>query len=553
MSGTILNVAHLDALDPTKVAQCQAFITQLVQERNPAIDAKRGPVHDIILYFSAILAAWNQGNLDLVNQSMSLQAIQSNPTLADPTLVAAVLSSFGITPLAAAPASGPVVIEVSALQPVTIAANQIFVANGLQFAAVQAYSARTSAALVQGPNDVALTPLSNGNYAFTIQVTALTPGSASTLLKNTLVVPQGQPPQAFVTAYAGADFTGGIDQETNAQVILRMQLGMAAKTLSGRTNMLALLKEASNYPLVTGASVIGFGDPEMLRDQHTIFPMSLGGKLDWYVRTQPLPQQMLYNLPATLIAAAGDGYGIWQIALNRAQFAGGYDVQIVQTGAIVLGTGYAVQSDVRQADLTDPPPLPDIVGAVEAAYSAYQTAIIQFKDSDTPIVGLTVGTTVRNYDVTVRGMPQIAAIQGSMGARGVRPPAHDLLVKAPIPCFVSVGFTINIKNGDPQPNVAAIANAIATAVNNYGFTGRLPASLVAEIAQQNLSGSESLSAVNLLGRIRRPDGSYKVLASREAILVPTESGTLVSPRTVAFFLQPADVGIAVQIVNIPEV
>lgn len=59
-------------------------------------------------------------------------------------------------------------------------------------------------------------------------------------------------------------FTGGIERETNAQYVSRVQQGTSDKTLTTTPGIVAVLKD--NFPQIRQLYEIGFGDPEMQRD-----------------------------------------------------------------------------------------------------------------------------------------------------------------------------------------------------------------------------------------------------------------------------------------------
>ena len=63
-----------------------------------------------------------------------------------------------------------------------------------------------------------MTLLSDGNYMFTIFVTALAVGAESKLEADTLVVPNSPIPN-YVTSYALSSFSGGTSAETNTELV----------------------------------------------------------------------------------------------------------------------------------------------------------------------------------------------------------------------------------------------------------------------------------------------------------------------------------------------
>ena len=149
-----ITVSKLDELTTTDVEQALELVTQLVQESNPDLDVRRGVLHDLVLYYSAVLAAAKDEEISRVRRSLSLQEITADPTLADTTLVDAVLSNFRVTRKVGAQATGQITIVLDALIPVTITAGASFTALGQSFVTERAFAARTSAAAVVSTDDV---------------------------------------------------------------------------------------------------------------------------------------------------------------------------------------------------------------------------------------------------------------------------------------------------------------------------------------------------------------------------------------------------------------
>jgi hypothetical protein len=312
----MLTVQNLAELDTTKVQQTLEFISGLLQEDNPSLDLKRGVMHDLVAYYSSVLAASTQENIDRVRRSSSLLAIQEDPTLAVDDVVDRVLSNYRITRKAGTKATGTMTVIVSAKEPVTIPAGAIFSTNGVSFVTATPYTAVVSSANATSDNDRVLTSRGDGTYFFTIELVASVAGADGLIKKNTLLVPTLSILN-FVKAYATSDFLNGTDTETNEQLMTRMQEGIAAKTLSNRVNISAVIKE--NFPSVTDLSIIGYGDEEMLRDQHSLFPVSGGGRADIYVRTQPSPQLLGLTVTASLVEKTTDDFGIWQFSIGQTQ------------------------------------------------------------------------------------------------------------------------------------------------------------------------------------------------------------------------------------------
>jgi hypothetical protein len=365
------------------------------------------------------------------------------------------------------------------------------------------------------------------------------------LTKDTTIVPQ-TPPASYLTSYATSDFTGGQAAELNADLLNRLQQGIAAKCLANSATSAALLRSVPAFASFLTISILGMGAPEQLRDKHSIIPVATGGRVDWYVRTQDQLQRLLLTKTATLVAQAGDGFGIWQFALGRNDAPGFYSINNIRpagTDPATVISGFAVTSDVRGTDLTGTGFIPDVATAVEGAYSRYQTTVIQFKDTLTPTTTVPLGTT-GSYDLEARGMPLIGDIQDHVLTPAVRHRAMDCLVKAPIPCTVQLSLTVFRANGAPVPDTAGMVAALCAAVNAVGFTGQLYASDLQDVAHAYTGGS-STSAIDMLGRIQYPDLTVSWVRSREVLTIPNDAALMTSPRTVQFFAAPEDVAIGV--------
>lgn len=544
-----IELKTLAELDPAKVLASAETLAEYVQEDNPSIDAKRGMIRDVVVQYGAALKEIESEEIDRYNRARSLKEIAADPTLAPDDLVDSVLSLYRLTRRTGTSAVGTVTIVLSKAINVTIRSGAVFTANGVQFTTQRVYTSQATTA--QSATDTVLTQLDADRWGFDIEVTAVEPGVAGRLPKDTVLVP-AEPPLAYVKSYAAADFTGGSATETNAELVERLNRGMAARGGGNRVNMDAMLLEQPAFANIVDTSIIGFGDPEQLRN-HTIWPGQLGGRVDWYIRTQDRPELKQLTVTATLISKLADDRGIWQFSLGKNAAPGFYDVvKILPVDSDETLGGFPVTTETRGYDLSDEDLTPDVANAVEAAYTPLATATIQFKDENKSVAALTVGDEA-DYSVTVRVMPLLRDLQDFVSAQRTRHAAADVLVKAPVPCFVELSFEIQLKNGQTSPDVDAIKNELATLVNGRGFTGRLPSSALSAVIQKHLESPAAASAIDMFGLIRRPDQTIKPLRSSEVLLIPDEAAKMVTARTTAFFLDPADIAVFVKYVDMPEI
>jgi hypothetical protein len=540
-------ITDLQELDPELVTQMLSSTRTRLQERHPEMDLKRGNFHDTILYDHAVLEAALRTNLRRYLSARSLLEIERDPTLADGEVVDSVLSLYRVVRQVGTTASGQITVVVSDNTTVTIPIGSVWVANGQQFLTTQAFTAKPEVALIANDSDRLITQLSDDNWGFVIDVVAAVAGPAGKLAKDTKLLPVATPAN-YLTSYATSDFADGTETETNQELLEQLEAGLAARALSNRGNMRAMLREQPALVGITRMSIVGHGDAEMLRDQHTIFPLKFGGRVDWYIRGQAELQRLALTKEAVLIEKESGGTGIWQFSLGKDDAPGFYEIRNIRlTGVNAADTlgGFEIVLEQRGLDLTGTGLIPDIVTQSEGAYSRYQTSVIQFRDTRTNVTALDTGAR-QLYELEVAGTPLVAETQELVSSRDVRHYGADALIKAPIPCFVRVTFTINKKSTEEPPDTDAIAQAVRDVIHDVPFTGRLDASSIHDTIHRFLSGSMSVTATDLLGRIRRPDDSQYYLRDAEALVVEDDPARMVTAKTVQFFAELDQILISVE-------
>lgn len=541
----MIELRPLDDLDPDVVQAVVTETAQRVAEDNPNLEVRRGVVAELLVHYHAVLDTQRRANIQDYLNARSLLAIQADPTLADPDLVDDVLSNFRLTRQPGRLAAGEVTVVVSDDVTVTIPQGSVWEAQGRQYTTPRVFTAKLEEAQVILIGDRLLRQTQDGNWAFTIDVEAVEEGPEYAVRKDTLVVPVSVPPN-YVSSYAAGDFSAGLATESNEDLLARMQEGISAKALSNRGNMAAALRDVEAFSRVVDMSIVGHGDGELVRAFHSILPIALPGRCDWYVRTQESVTRVNLSVSATLVEKLDDGTGVWQFGVGRDDAPGFYEFSEIRPADFgEAAGGYEVTSDVRGLDVTGAGFKPDVTTAAEAAFSAYSTAVVQFVDTRDH-GDLTVGDR-QTYDVAAVCLPLISDIQAHVNSRDVRPYGGDCLVKAPVPCFVSLNLTIHKRAGQDDPDVDAIKTDLCRVVNQIGFVGVLYASQLHDVIHDRLLERQTVGGIDMFGRIRYPDGTkpFGYVRSSEVLTVPDEPGEMVTARTVQFFCDPGDIGVTV--------
>lgn len=543
-----VQLPKLADLSQAAVDETRAITETFMAEGFPNIDIKRGVVSDTVVYPLAALIAASEQVADKLRNSFSALRVGSDPNIADPTVIESITANARITRLPGAAATGRVSVVITAAVPFNIPAGTTFTAPGIAFTTVSAIAVQPTAALA-GAADIVLVRVAADRYSASVPVVATVDGPTGLIKRGTTMVPSIAIP-GYVSSAAEADFVGGLATETNAELVRRFQLGLATKAPSNRVTSEAMLRDVAGFEALIAVSTAGFGDPEMTRDQHSIFPGSMGGRVDLYGKFAP-PAAVALVKSATLVSVTEDG-GIWEFTVAAGDAPGFYTVDRV---AIQNSSRECTPLSITRGFTTVGTTWsPDIKTAAEAAFSAYQTAVVQFLDPYTPTAGLTSGSSDATYDVSLITMPGVAAAQAAVSVRGTRHWASDVLVRGAVPCFLSLWCDIRRTASTPVPSDAVIATAklaAAAAVNKTGFTGRLGTLPIARVISDALGGYE-LGPLAVTGYILSPYGdTFRVTDAGRAgeLIVPDHPHRGVTRNTVAFFLDPAEISFNVVLVS----
>lgn len=540
-----LEIQSLSELDAAKVAQMQATLTQLMQERHPEVELTRGAFHDLVLYFNSVLNTAVKENIDRVLQSKSLLNITQNPVLAEPELVDAVLSNYNLTRGEGVAASGDATIILLQPETTTVSSSLRMAADGVQFSPVTIFNILPPGEPITALGDVQMIEVGDGTYAANIAVVAEVAGVTGNIKRGTTLVPDFAPNNTEAI-YAASDFVNGAAPPTNEEYIAKLKDGLAAKTIGGRASYAALLRSPEAFPAIKHISVVGFGSPEQRRDQHSLFPISGGGRVDVYLQTYAEYQEQEQLLQATYIQDSDAELGtIWQIEVNKNVAPGFYEILRVARPDDTGATGYEILLQTQGFDFDDEDFVPDIVGREEGAYTKYQTTVIRFLDQSPRDPTLVPLQSKALYNVRFSVMPLIRQAQDFLGSRDNRSRAGDVLVRAAVPCFTSLSFTIRKDTASSMPDLNAIRQAIVAAIANIGFSGQLHSSLISGVVHRYLTGKQALGSIDMFGRILRPDGQNAFIRDNTILKIPDDPTRLVTGNTTVFLVNEDDIAISV--------
>jgi len=542
-------------------------IVRRIKDDNPNLDVDSGVIFSIVAYYHAALHTALKTLIEKYIKLRSLRQLtnEKNSLLPKESLeeefVDDVLSNYLVDRREAQLATGVVSIVVNRKVPVVVTAGSLLESSGRLFSVAQTVIATDSLEDEDNPNSpnnqnvVLLQPYDQNKWFFNIVVYATKAGSEYSLRKDTELTVQFPLP-GFVKAFAFQDFTLGYTKESLSELIDKLKTGISAQALSGRAHMQSLLR--SKFPYVVNDSIIGYGDKEMLRDRHFLLPVSHGGKADWYIRTDEQVWTKPLKIKSTLIEKLPNNKTLWQFSIDRSKAPGFYEVVRVYPVNNLAYTGsFTITDDIRSLDLTvsnEHSFIPDIVDNIEGVFSPFQTSTIKFIDDRESMYSLPIGHE-QEYNVEIRYLPYLAEIQSYVSSRQVRHFGADCLVKAPIPVFVRVEFSLHKK---PEifiddDIISSIKISLCKEINRIPFIGRLYASKLHDVIGDHLktlNGKVYISNMDVLGKVLVPNGERIYLRNNDVIEVPNLPHLMVSKNTAQFFIQEKDIHI--NIVNMLE-
>lgn len=547
-----LTVTNLSELQPEKIAALLEYFKQLMAESHPEVELSRGAFHDLVLYFNSVLNTTLQENIDKVLQSNSLLSITNNPDLADDEIVDQVLSNYNLTRGVGSPASGELVVVFNQAVTTQITAQIKLNANGVTFYPDIDYTAVPPGENTDAVGYREMIPTGDGSFAIKIAAVAADAGTAGNVSRGTVFSPDIAPSNV-ASIFAAADFTNGKNAPDNAAYIAQLPTGLASKTIGGRRAFVAAIRSQPAFQNINHISIVGMGDAEQKRDQRGLFPVSGGGRVDIYMQTNGTPQRVDNLLTASYVgpAAAGDDTAgtIWRVSIGASVAPGFYRIERVSKIGDVASVGYEIINEVAGYSFPATATYtPDIISTVEAEYTSYKELQINFIDTEKRPSQVAANATAE-YSVTTLGLPLIGQVQEFLNSREMRCRTADVVVKSAVPCFTTVNFKIRRAADEVNPDLAAIKKAIVSAIAKIGFTGRLSASTITSAAHQYLTGAQTISVIDLFGKLRRPDGKIVYLRNAAELQIPDDPDNLVSAKTTVFYVSEEDIEIGIEVLS----
>jgi phosphatidylglycerophosphatase A len=540
-----LEISSLNDLTDEQVAETFGVLKNLIQDAHPSVDVRRGVFHDLVLYLNSVLTTTVRENIKKVQQSQSILQIEQNPEIATDEVVDQVLSNYGVTRDAGGQATGFILFNLTTNLKTRFLASTLYTANGATFGLIRDFFVVGTEEEVLGDDYRVAEQAEDGSFSVLLPAYALSPGTSGNIQAGASIA-TSVILDNVLSIYAGSDFVGGRDADTNADYLQKVKSGMSAKTIGGKNSYAAFLRAQPGFSDVAHVSITGAGDPEQTRDQHSIIPISGGGKVDVYVQTKQTVQRNVHNVDATYVGESVGGT-LWQINISRDLAPGYYYFDGVAPSGLAdpFSNLYEITSDFRITNVFGLDFRPDVANYTESAYSRYQAGYIIFEDTDTQSTNLELNTTTRKYQLVSVSMPNIREVTEIFTDDNNRPRATDILVRAAVPCFTRIAISINAGGSDilTTAQIAEAKQAIVTTIAGVGFSGALHATKIAKALSPYLNSAQDIEQINMFGKIRKPSGMIGYASATDVLRIPNDPAGGVTKNTTVFLTTVDDIDI----------
>lgn len=525
------NVKNAVEESATNVVRIRSEMKTFLQDQFNSLIVDAGPAADIILGPTSAILGAAETIVTLERQRNNLE--QSLSDGVDPLLLEEQINARGISIIKASPASGYARIVI----PTTVNFDTVTLNQNSRFATFEglAYKPTTNVTFskTSQPGMTTLTQTTSG-YVGDFAIESVETGSAYNLPVGKMLVPT----TSILTGasfYTITEVSGGRDDETSAEVLARLPSTNVTKNLFTEAGIKALVADVTDDVQV---SVIGSGNVGMTRGMSPIGTY-LPGHVDVRIKpNQPLGS-LITQVKATLVQDDA-GVGVWQFTSEIGEPYAPVFVQRVWKDGLIPADGaeYTITERSNAIDTTsDLLDNADIRDIPQAAYTKAGLVTCKFRDTDTPLGGLTVGVSTKFYSALIRYIPDISEIQtyldtfattsGDCVVRGVTP------VRVLVNATITDNSTVTVTNSEIQ---TAIANAInAAPINNKLSSGR--------VFSSNLPSGIAIVSADLSGLAHRQNGTIFSLPTSQTLDTGVDAENGLTEGTVGFFCDADDVTI----------
>ncbi len=513
----------METMDQTK-SRLIAFIN----ETYPDADVTPGSVlNELVIKLAASVQNQLKNDITELGQANSIAAALASEEDTYSKIIDAIASNYSISRNTGRKSSGTIKVTMATTGTYVIPAGFKFIQTSINLNYVTTSTIKTvkaNAGDVLNAGEVMLQ--TDGRiFYFILSVEAENVGSNYQLTNGTkLGLATGSNLTSFVSAAAYGNFSAGVSTETDKELITRLKLGLNSRTLGSQTSIQTKLQET--FAGFRTASVVGATDVEMTRAKNNIFGFPTFGMADVYVRTASTIETVKVNLLGTKVDT-----NTWKIIIPSSVVPGFYQiVGIIPTGAQVSGT-LEITSHAYGYEYPTSTKINNLYTIKEARFTKYQTLVIEFNYESA------LSLNEELFEISFNRQPNIKEIQDMFLSDEERVACADYLVKAVIPCSVSINLRLIKKSALDSIPVESIKKDIFNYINSLDVGAVVSASSIIDICH-NYSIKRVDLPVKMDGVILIPNETEDTLytfTSEDTLEIPYLAEHGISNKNTAFF------------------
>jgi hypothetical protein len=510
-------------------------LTTFISENYSEADVAPGSVlSELLIKLAAAVQNQQYNYIDSLSQGRAISQILQNETDSYLPIVDLIASNYNTSRSEGKRVTGNIKVTISSPNTYSFVDNLTFIqpALGLRYVVTAAFDIEEEPDLTNG--ELKLYE-KNGTYYFILPVVAEDVGTEYQVSSGTVFsVVEPFFINNFVKAEAYGNFTSGAPIDTDKQLVAKFRQTLGSSRFESSAGIANRIKQ--QYPSFQTLSVVGANDPEMLRSKQNVLGISTFGKSDVYVRTSMGPE-----LKTAVVTGKKLQNGKWVIELDNSFCSGFYrlssilpvvdDISI--SGTLLTSNityGYRQFIGTRNNEINN---------ALEARFSKYQTARIEFIYNETPNLSVAPGQPIptKEFEITAIYQPYIEEIQNLLISDNERFACADYLVKAVLPCFVSLEIPVVKKQSTDTYDsleLNKLKQDIFTYINTIPFGEDLYASRIIDLCHNYDIARVDLPVI-LKGDIFCNDGSIITITDTDYLSIPTNINKGVSKMTTLYF------------------
>lgn len=511
-------------------------LTTFISENYSEADVSPGSVlSELLIKLAAAVQNEQYNYIDSLSQGRAISQVLASETDSYSPTIDLIAANYNTSRSEGKKVTGNIKVIVSTPNTYSFVDNLTFIqpALGLRYVVTAAFDIEEEPDLANG--ELKLYE-KNGLHYFILPVVAEEVGSEYQVSSGTTFsVVEPFFINNFVKAEAYGNFTSGAPVDTDKQLVSKFKQTLGSSRFESPAGIANRIKQ--QYPSFQTLSVVGANDPEMLRSKQNVLGISTFGKADVYVRTSIGPE-----LKTAIVTGKKIQNGKWVIELDNSFCSGFYrlsSILPVVDDMSISGTllttnityGYRQFIGMRNNEINN---------TLEARFSKYQTTRVEFSYNETPNLIVAPGQPIlptKEFEITAIYQPYIEEIQNLLISDNERFACADYLVKAVLPCFVSLDIPIVKKQSTDTYDslrLNKLKQDIFTYINTIPFGEDLYASRIIDLCHNYDIARVDLPVV-LKGDIFCNDGSIITITDTDYLSIPTNIAKGVSKMTTLYF------------------